>query len=187
MAQVKCNYCKEKTDKSLAYKVPKDETGRRFIYYCSEEEYEKFEYESEIKRIDQSKRESLIDYICQTYLEYEEGMKFPTYLTKQLSELRKYYDYDVIKRAMFLAEDTIMWAMKNKDFQNDFGKIRYIIVLIEGNVNKVVKEMKQQEKEDNQVKHTQSFDYLDIDEVNTSVVKKDKSRNILDFLGEEDL
>lgn len=68
--------------------------------------------------------------------------KFPTFLTKKIEELYKYYSYREIEYAILKLEDKLIWANRNKEFKDVINKINYLIAIIKNNISEYKKELK---------------------------------------------
>ena len=203
--KVKCVYCGATGTNEEFYKVPKTNKPTNFLYYCSVDEYEMYmkveeeklaekeaqwierEINKQKKQEETKQRQDLIDYISYELLEYQHGMQFPTYITKRIKELREFYTYAVIKESFVRGEETIKWAIQNKDFGNEYGKCRYIMTIAEGSINDVFKEW--QEREQQHIQSEERFSQVDlIDEIDAATfVKKKEKESIVAFLGEDEM
>ena len=203
--KVKCVYCGSTGTNETFYKVPKVNKPTNFLYYCSVDEYEMYkkveeeklaekeaqwierEINKQKKQEENKQRQDLIDYISYELLEYQHGMQFPTYITKRIKELREFYTYEVIKESFVRGEETIKWAIQNKDFGNEYGKCRYIMTIAEGSINDVFKEWQQREQQ--HVQSEERFSQVDLmDEIDTTTfVKKKEKESIVAFLGEDEM
>ena len=102
-----------------SYKAP---NGK---YYSSEEAFL-----NRIKKV--SLKNQCIDRLMEL-LDYQPGMKLPTYTYKKIKEYEKPYGYDVLLNTINAQEDSIKWALKNKDFGSETAKIMYIFAIIQNN------------------------------------------------------
>lgn len=127
----KCKICKSDLTTDTAYKVVK---GGKNHYYCDIDEYLEMEAKKKIKN-DAIGSISLI-------LGYGNDMISPPILLKKLNSLNKVYGYDVILETFIKNKDTLSywWNLEGK-FDSEYGKISYIMRIIENNINDVYKEM----------------------------------------------
>jgi hypothetical protein len=175
--KVVCKICKSKGDTDTFYKV-KDVDKGISKYYCNKEEYDNY--------IDQkTKRETLLKYIAEDVMDYEEGQIIPPVMLKKIGELYKFYTYDVIQLCFELCKDDIQYWITTKNFTNEYGMVSYIMKIIESNINDTFKKWKYTQKQDiKQVSN--NLDLGILNELNVKpTVKKDDG--ILDFLDEDDI
>lgn len=103
-------------------------------YYKSQEVYDEFQRESELRR-------KIIHVISVDILGYESGQVFPTILVRRLKELN-FYPNEVILETVQNLQDSLLWAMQNKDFRSDVNRIEYIFAAIKNHINDVYKRYK---------------------------------------------
>ena len=180
--QVKCAFCGSKGSSDEFYKIAINLECTRFSYYCSEQEYEMYkqleedkiaekeaialekEIQQQIKRVETDKYNNLMKYVVETLLNYEKGMVFPKTLANKVKELRGFYPYEVIHDSFKLSEDSIVWALNNKNFDKEYGMISYIMAIVESNINDVYKKYLELEKLNNALKET-------VNEVETDIIQ----------------
>ena len=92
----------------------------------------------------------------------------------------EFYGYDVINKTIDKSYDSIQYALRNKDFRNDVGKISYIFAIIKNNINDVYKQVVKEEKE--QKREYDIDTSVDIDNIQTTHTEK----NITKWLEDED-
>lgn len=171
--QVKCKICGSKKNIDEAFKVVK-ETPKAKVnhYYCSKAEYEK-----NLREIN-SKKECL-DYIREIL-----GVKMiPPAFAKQVNILRDYYDYIVIKKTFKECESNIKWQLDNKEFNSEFAKSKYIIVIISNNIEKVYRKHKKDQEKLNSVfefKENIDVDIFNYTNSNKSEIKVNDISSFLD-------
>lgn len=193
MAKVKCVYCAEKIERDTAFKRFKTLDSKRFSYFCSEHEYnlyikmqEEKLAELEERRLEEEKRKELISYVVEEFLDYEEGMVFPTFIHRAVKDLSTFYTYPMMKEAIKRGEESIRWAMENRDFEDDTRKLQYIMAVCKGNINNVYKEWKQAEEFSKN--KAQKNEEVAMFEVETVKYRSRKStKDISAFLSEEDI
>lgn len=116
---VKCQSCGLKTDRDIAFKIKVQGINK---YYCTENEYLKIINEKKIKD--------------DTYITIYEifGYKIMhTTLFKEVSELATVYTFDKINKYLSLNKAYITSTMQ-KDFKNEYAKIRYFMAIIRNNL-----------------------------------------------------
>ena len=144
-------------------------------YYSSKEAYQKIARNAEY-------RAKCIDGMY-ALLEYKDFMKLPTYFYKRLSECEG-YGYDVVYHCMKKKARDIQWAIHNKEFNSEVGKMQYIWAILNNYMNdalkQVVAERRAEEKKNktSAVEESVNVD-LEIPEVKQSTV------NISKFLEDE--
>lgn len=123
--------------KSEAYKAPNG------WYYSSEKAYEEIQKKRQRHKTlwdietdsTMSDHDKCVEYI-RTLLEYQWDHKLPTILYKKIEEYKP-YGYDVIFRTMVDCTSSMQWALANKSFKNDSGKILYLFAIIGNNISNV--------------------------------------------------
>jgi len=118
----------EKGDSTVSYKAP---NGK---YYSSESAYQQIMAQKEY-------RKKCLDYLC-NILDYDDDIPFPTIMPKLLDEMKK-CGYDVLFETIQRHENNIVWALQNKDFSNEYQKIKYIMTIVRNNVIDVYREYQQ--------------------------------------------
>ena len=164
--KVKCQITGEYGTSDVFYKA---DNGK---YYKSKELYDVWNKENE-------DRKHVIERFAIEFLDYVPGQVFPTILTKKLKEL-EFYGYDVINKTIDKSYDSIQYALRNKDFRNDVGKISYIFAIIKNNINDVYKQVVKGEKE--QKREYDIDTSVDIDNIQTTHTEK----NITKWLEDDD-
>lgn len=187
----------------IFYSVKKEGRGNRFSYYCSKEEYELYIKEQkdsrkkkevlftekELNRLkkeqETKKYKDLMDFVMDEIYHYEKGMVFPSSLIVRIKKLKDFYDYDIIKDAFAASYDSIMWALSNKNFTNEYNKTSYIMAIVESKINDVYLEAKR--KESQSEKALQVDQAIDLNLFNDSVdvnvsFKNSKMKDISAFL-----
>ena len=171
-----CKICKAKGNTELFFKVT-DQKGKN-TYYCSESEYENFINEK-------NKRKELLEYVAIEVLNYEEGQIVNPIMVRKISELHKFYDYEVIQECFKVNLDSIQYWMNNKNFTNEYGMVSYIMKIIEGNINDIFNSWKHKQRQ--QVRQSNETINLEIINDMTAKTGTKKKDDILSFLDEEDI
>ena len=126
MRKVKLQDTGEYSTNDVAYQAPNKK------YYSSEEAYKKIV------------RNNLYRTKCiesmYILLGYKDYMKIPTYFYKRLKECEG-YGYDVVYRCMQLKAKDVQWALTNKSFTSEIGKIMYIWAIFDNNMNDALKDV----------------------------------------------
>ena len=141
-------------------------------YYCSESEYNEHIKEKQ-------ERENMIKLI-RSILGYVDGMILPPILIKKINVLNKFYPSEVLSDCFDFNKDTISywWNLEGK-FSNEYGRVSYIMKIIESNINDQYikwKNKKQIEKKNLINKNKTSIMNIDYEP------KKRKSKDISSFL-----
>lgn len=140
---VKCLICGIKGDSDIFLKIRKEEEGNRYFYFCEKEHRDEWIE----KRKETEKYNVMMTYVAKDLYGYEEGMIFPTSLTRRIKELRKFYSYDVIHETFKLCSDSVKWAIQTKSFAKEYNKTAYIMTIVESNINDVYLKRKSREKQ----------------------------------------
>lgn len=172
-----CHICKAKGNTDIFYKVT-DEKGRN-KYYCNKEEYDQY-------MNNRQKRESLIKYIAEEIFEYEEGQIVHPILLKRISELNRFYDYEVIHECFIEQRDQIKYWLDNKNFTTEYGMVCYVMKIIESNINDVYKKWKHK-KEVSKKQNAIVIDFNMLNEYDNEQKTPKNNNGILEFLDEGDL
>ena len=109
-----------------AYKAPNNK------YYSSEAAYKRMATNAEY-------RAKCIDAMY-AILEYQTFMKLPTYFYKRLNECDG-YGFDVVYRCIQNKAKDIRWAINNKEFNSEVGKMMYIWAILNNSMNDALKEV----------------------------------------------
>lgn len=117
----------EKADRKTLYKAP---NGK---YYTSLEGYENLLKENR-------EREKTINSIAE-FLEYPEGAKLPGVTYRKLKELEP-FGYSTVFEVICENARSIEWAMQNKDFANDAGRVMYIFGIVRNNIGNKYRQKK---------------------------------------------
>lgn len=126
MRKVKLQDTGEFSTNISAYQAPNKK------YYSSKAAYEKMARNAEY-------RAKCIDAMY-SLLEYQSFMKLPTYFYKRLKECEG-YGYDVVYKCILNKAKDIQWAIKNKDFNSEIGKMMYIWAILNNHMNDALKEV----------------------------------------------
>lgn len=166
MRKVKLQDTGEYSTSDVAYKAPNKK------YYTNEAAYKKMETNS-------TYRQKCIDGMYEL-LEYKDFMKIPTYFYKRLKECEG-YGYDVVYRCIQNKAKDIRWALANKDFNSEVGKMMYIWAILNNSMNDALKEVVAERREEER-KNRKSDESVNVD-LDIKTVKQ-KTVNISRFLEE---
>ena len=78
-------------------------------------------------------KNKISDYLIEL-LGYGQGMKLPTITYKKIEEYRNTCGFEVLYETIKKVSDSIRWAVNNKEFRNEVGKISYIFAIIQNNI-----------------------------------------------------
>lgn len=119
----KCKICGKTLDRKTAYCVRKN--GKNF-YYCSQEEYDRWTDEKD-------KKEKIKNYISSLS---NCGMSTIcwTEINNCISLLIKFYSLDQILDYLRYDTERILNILSDKDFQSNLAKVRYVIAIIQNNI-----------------------------------------------------
>lgn len=123
---VTCKSCKKKVDRDSAYKIV---IGGKNQYYCSEKEY--------VDEAAEKKAKAEVLQLCTEIM----GNTTNTILFKDMTEISKVYSYVTIAGYLKNNKDVLQGFM-NKNFNNEYGKIRYFTTIIKNNIGDYVPEVK---------------------------------------------
>ena len=97
-------------------------------------------------KIDQTFRPLCIDALIEA-LGYKKGEKIPSFLFKKLKEYEvASIGYEVLLATIKDERKNIQWAINNKEFKNEIGKISYIFAILSNHWKDSKKKMKIKEK-----------------------------------------
>lgn len=174
--KVKCLKCDKFGTNETYFK---GEIKGKSRYFCNEFEYDMYINEEETKGILKRQRNDFINWIVESYYNYEPGMIFPTTLSKRLNPLFEFYPLEVVKESFEVNAEILNWAATNKDFNNEFSKTCYIMKIVESSINDCYNKYKSNIKI--QVKPDVIVDYDLMDQVIENTVDKNNN-DISSFL-----
>lgn len=149
MRKVKLQDTGEYSTSDVAYQAPNKK------YYSNEAAYKKM-------MINATYRQKCIDGMYEL-LEYKEFMKIPTYFYKRLKECEG-YGYDVVYRCIQMKAKDIKWAINNKDFNTEVGKMMYIWAILNNSMNDALKEIvAERREEERKNKNTETEESVNTD------------------------
>lgn len=167
-SKVVCQVTKEYGTSDVFYKAP---DGK---YYKTKEIYIKDRENKEYYKL-------CIDKLA-NFLGYCRGKVFPTIVSKKIAELKEGYSCKVIYNTIEKCEDSIVWALQNKEFNNDNGRMSYILAIISNHINDMENNDDIAKKIALKEKSILSNEDVDVSYDNKVV---HKAKNISDLLGDD--
>lgn len=118
-------------------KMPKEECWRdpKGRYWSSKKAWER-------KQSQLLYRSKCID-LFRELLAYMPSVPLPTYVYKLLGTLEG-YGYDVVYQTFVDKSKDIQWALDNKQFNNEYGKVKYVFSIVQNSINYVYKRMQKE-------------------------------------------
>lgn len=154
MRKVKCKICGNELTNDVAYKV---KIGKVNNYYCTKEEYE------DLQKQKQTKEE------CMVYVQQMLGLPLlPPMMIKEINRVSKSFDYIVIQKTFKECESKIKWFLEGASGSFDYPKARYIITIIENNINSVFKKHKHEQEQMKRLFEIQKDKEIEVDLFNIS-------------------
>ena len=172
MRSVKCKYCGKTTTNDIAFCFKDDKNQSN--YYCDESEY--------IESSKQKNNRDEIYNIMNELLEYE--VLTPMW-KKSMNGFLDTYNFKVLKGTLLQNKDGIRYGLE-KNFDNEFFKLKYIEAIIKNNVEKIKKDFKDMEIRKAKVEN-EVFASNDIYGTEATYDLTKKKSNILEFLNRGDL
>lgn len=150
----KCKICKKELTTDVAYKVI---ANNKNVYYCNEEEYQ-----NELKEKQQKDN-------CYNTIKSILNEPFVTpMMKKEISKLKGFYSYIVIEKTFKECEENIKWFLNNKEYNTEYAKIRYIITIIQNNINTTYKKHIQDIKKMENLFKKSNNNIIDVDLINNA-------------------
>ena len=145
---VKCWDLGEKREREQCYKAPNNK------YYSSQEAYEEMVKNHEY-------RDKCIDLYREWVGRVDQS---PSIWTKKMQEV-KAYGPEVVYVAMLLADNGARYSVANKDFNNEYQMAAYLWAIVNGNILKASKQIKQKQQREKEAKIIEQADHQeDIEE-----------------------
>ena len=159
----KCQICKKELDRNTAFKVTQ---GRRNLYYCSKEEYDKL-----------FEQDRMMDKVY-SEIAYHMGYSALTKnFTQKINTLNE--PAEVILATIKAQQNGIQWAMENKNFSSDWHRFAYILAIIKNHIPETKKQLRQEKKADNSGLQEDMFELPER--------KRKPDNRISKFIGEDEL
>jgi len=110
------------------------------------------------------------------------NQKINTVFFKRLSEWQKGYENKVILKAIELSEEPIKFALRTKDFNDDYAQMTYITVIIQNKLNDAQRICKFEK----QVNQTEKIDIAIADDIECTTKLKGniKGTNVSNLIGD---
>ena len=166
MRKVKLQDTGEYSTSDVAYQAPNKK------YYSNEAAYQKMVTNS-------TYRQKCIDGMYEL-LGYKDFMKIPTYFYKRLKECEG-YGYDVVYRCIQIKAKDIKWALTNKEFNTEVGKMMYIWAILNNSMNDALREVVAERRENERAIRKESETCVNEDDLDIKDVKQ-RTVNISRFL-----
>lgn len=117
---VKCKKCGNKIERSDAFKVV---VGKVNTYYCNEDEYNEILKNRKLK-------DETYSYINNIF-----GYKVTnTSMFKEINEIVDVFGYELLLSYLSENESYLMPVVQEKDFSNEYGKIRYFSAILKNSL-----------------------------------------------------
>lgn len=176
---VTCRYCKNKIDKNTAFveEYLNDNLEIKNRYYCSKECFNKKNEEivrkQWLKRVKKLARDKARE-LC-LLNEKEKSI----YFSSTYKIITDKFEDELIYEFLCKYEKDILDILNSKDFKTSASRIKYFCCMVENQLERyqLEKEQPKQIEESNKEIEVDDFD------INISVNKKEKRRNIDDILG----
>lgn len=173
----KCQFCGKWGTTDKFFKVKKK---NRNLYYCNQEEYLQQKKEKETKI-------ELLKFICDEIWHYDDYRMLPRVLQKQINDMAKVYNYEVILLTVQKYKDTLEYWMNLEDkFNNEFGKSSYMMAIIKNHINGIYKVWKHKQKQEEK-RDDLKIDIDIINDLQDIQTNKAEDNGILGFLEEDDI
>ena len=143
-------------------------------YYSSEEAYNRI-------IADKSWRNKIIVHMYYI-MGYSYGMVLPTVFYKKLAGLEA-YGYEVVYDTIIGEESSIKWAIRNKRFQTETGKLLYIMSIIVNKINDYYKKKQHDRKALEKKQETPAVADVNFEEIGR---KTETTTDASSFLGGEE-
>lgn len=124
--QVTCKICKKKIERDAAYKIIINGKNQ---YYCSEKEY--------LDDLEEKQSRFEVFEICKEIL----GGTTNTLIFKDMTEISSIHSYKKIKGYLLENKDKLNGFM-NRNFNGEYGKIKYFMVIVKNNIGDYIQENK---------------------------------------------
>lgn len=164
--QCKCQICGKTLYTNEAYRVSFNKKNK---YFCSEEEYQK---DLQLKK----EKENCYSVVA----EIMEVPFITPMMKKELGSLNQFYKFAIIEKTFKECEQNIKWFLSNNNSSSEYGKTRYVITIIQNNINSVAKKYKQ--LQNTREKELQKIQTVDVDIINISTNEVNNASDITQWL-----
>lgn len=178
----KCQVCGKQGWNDEFFRVTK---GKRNLYYCNEKEYLKIKKEDEM-------RIKTLKHLADNVFELEDYRMISNAMQKELNRVSNIYNRDVVYITVTLTTENMKRSLKIKNFDSEYGMARYLITIVENNINPVWikwkerirnEELREKMEEGNKEVIKENVNELSIMKQNLKKKNNKKvNRGILDFL-----
>jgi hypothetical protein len=138
-------------------------------YFCSEEEYQK---DLQLKK----EKENCYSVVA----EIMEVPFITPMMKKEIGNLNQFYNFAIIEKTFKECEQNIKWFLSNNNSSSEYGKTRYVITIIQNNINSVAKKYKQ--LQNTREKELQKIQTVDVDIINISTNEVNNTSDITQWL-----
>ena len=179
MSKVKCKFCGKSIDKESSFKEEylTDSLSIRYRYFCNEdcfnkknEEIVRKQWLKEVKKLAREKARELCGLG-----EKEKSI----YFSSTYKIITDKFEDELIYEFLCKYEEDIKEILNSKDFKTSASRIKYFCAMIENQLERYLLE-KEQPK---QIKESSKEIEVDDFDINVSIDKKEKRRDINDILG----
>nr|WP_308545870.1 hypothetical protein [uncultured Lachnoclostridium sp.]DAF89816.1 MAG TPA: protein of unknown function (DUF3330) [Siphoviridae sp. cteLh2] len=164
--QCKCQICGKTLYTNEAYRVSFNKKNK---YFCSEEEYQK---DLQLKK----EKENCYSVVA----EIMEVPFITPMMKKEIGNLNQFYNFAIIEKTFKECEQNIKWFLSNNNSSSEYGKTRYVITIIQNNINSVAKKYKQ--LQNTREKELQKIQTVDVDIINISTNEVNNTSDITQWL-----
>lgn len=164
--QCKCQICGKTLYTNEAYRVSFNKKNK---YFCSEEEYQK---DLQLKK----EKEDCYSVVA----EIMEVPFITPMMKKEIGNLNQFYNFAIIEKTFKECEQNIKWFLSNNNSSSEYGKTRYVITIIQNNINSVAKKYKQ--LQNTREKELQKIQTVDVDIINISTNEVNNASDITQWL-----
>ena len=179
MPKVKCKFCGKSIDKESSFKEEylTDSLSIRYRYYCSEDCFNNKQKEIErkqwLKEVKKENREK-IRTIC-GLKEKEKNIYFQSTYKSITDNFSQEDIYEFINKY----EKDMLDILNNIDFETVNSRIKYCLLMLENQLQHYLLEKEQPKQTEEPTKEVEVDDF----DINVSINKKEKRRDINDILG----
>jgi hypothetical protein len=121
-------------------------------------------------------RRQITDLIKELF-RYKTG-EFNTANIKYIDKLIKIYPYTSVYETFIQCKSKIIWALENKQFKDDIGRIAYVFAIIENQIFDVHKKAQERPKQ-----HTKEHE-IDVDFMNSVQQTPNKKKDLSQYFDE---
>lgn len=164
--QCKCQICGKTLYTNEAYRVSFNKKNK---YFCSEKEYQK---DLQLKK----EKENCYSVVA----EIMEVPFITPMMKKEIGNLNQFYNFAIIEKTFKECEQNIKWFLSNNNSSSEYGKTRYVITIIQNNINSIAKKYKR--LQNTREKELQKIQTVDVDIINISTNELNNTSDITQWL-----